>query len=354
MNIQKNVNLQPYLTLQTIAYADYFSTFQNISELIELLNFAKSQDLQVFFLGEGANTFCKSNFQGIVLKNDTKGVSIIRETNEYIYFQVASGENWHDFVMHTVSKNLFGLENLAFIPGSIGASPIQNINAYGFQMSDICTDVQVLDLETFEESTLENEDCKFKYRSSIFKNEARNKYFIASVTFKLSKINHINIDYGNTYGSVKQVLLEAGKDLSKLTSLDIAESIIRLRTKKLPDLNLTPNAGSIFVNVFCDKNEKERIETIEAKLREENPSLSKCEFYTENDNLYKIPAGWLVEAAGYKGKWFGNVGVSEKHALILVTNGKATGLELYDLVEKIQNSVYEMFGIRLEAEQNII
>ena len=287
-----------------------------------------------------------NDIEKLVVHIDIKGISIDREDNNNVYLTVNAGENWHEFVLWCVSQNYGGIENLSLIPGNVGTCPIQNIGAYGVEVKDTITKVEGLEIETGKKMTFSNNDCQFGYRNSIFKNELKGKVILTSVRFKLTKKNH---QLNTSYGAIETEL--ASKNIKKPTLKDISDAVITIRKSKLPDPKEIGNSGSFFKNPVISKEQF-------LELQNENPNLPFYEIKpfdcAQGDITYKVPAGWLVEQAGFKGKRFGDAAVHDKQALVLVNYGNASGKEIYQLAKKIQETVLQKFSISLEIEVNII
>ncbi len=333
--INENYSLKKYNTFGVDVKARYFATPQSIQEIIDILE-NKRECFPFMIIGEGSNILFTRDFNGLVLKPAIRGIKIISSDREHCYAEVGAGENWDEFVHWAVESNLAGVENLSLIPGSAGSSPIQNIGAYGAEVSDIIEKVNYLDLETLEIKSLPAGECHFGYRTSIFKYQLKNRIVITSVIFRLNTA-HI---YNTTYGNLQEEVEKMG-DLSLAT---VRQAVINIRNSKLPDPKIIGNAGSFFKNPVLGKE-------VACKIRQ---NYSSMPFYNLPGDLVKIPAGWLIEQCGWKGKKTGNAGVHDKQALVLVNHGNATGMEIKELAGKIMESVYEKFSIRLEPEVNII
>lgn len=275
----------------------------------------------------------------LVVYIDIKGISIDRENENEVHLTVNAGENWHEFVLWCIDQNYGGLENLSLIPGNAGTCPIQNIGAYGVEVKDLITKVEGLEIDTVKRIEFSNKDCQFEYRNSIFKNELKGKIVLTSVSFCLTKKSHkINA----SYGAIETEL--ATKNITTPTIKDISEAIISIRRSKLPDPKKIGNSGSFFKNPVISRKQFHKIQT-------KYPTIPS---YIVSNNEIKVPAGWLIQTAGFKGKRFGNYGVHEKQALVLVNYGNASGKEIYQLAQSIQKSILEIFEIDLEIEVNII
>lgn len=275
----------------------------------------------------------------LVVHIDIKGISIDRENHNDIYLTVNAGENWHEFVLWCVSQNYGGIENLSLIPGNVGTCPIQNIGAYGVEVKDTITQVEAIEIETGKLVSFSNIECNFGYRNSIFKNEEKGKYVLTSVSFMLTKNEH---SLNTSYGSIETEL--ASKNIKTPTLKNVSDAVIAIRQSKLPDPKKIGNSGSFFKNPVVSK---EKFEILQNKF----PNIPS---YNVSDSEVKVPAGWLIEQSGFKGKRFGEYGVHKKQALVLVNYGTASGKEIYTLAQKIQKTIKENFNIDLEIEVNVI
>lgn len=335
MIIQENISLKKFNTFGIDVKAKRFVSVQSLAELKQILLTEKD----IFLLSGGSNMLLTKNIEKLVLHIDIQGIDIEKESDDFIEVSVNAGEDWHEFVLWCVGKNYGGIENLSLIPGKVGTCPIQNIGAYGVEVKDTITKVAVLEIETGMLKIFTNQECKFGYRDSIFKNECKGKYVIVGVTFQLTKKNTI---FHTSYGAIETEL--AAKKVDFPTLKNISDAVINIRKSKLPDPKKLGNSGSFFKNPVISKNHLE-------KLLIDFPSIPS---YIISKNEVKIPAGWLIEQAGFKGKRFGNCGVHEKQALVLVNYGNATGNELLELAKKIQQTINEKFEIQLEIEVNVI
>ena len=335
MNIQKNILLKKYNTFGISVNAKRFISVDSVYELQQILKVEKD----IFLISGGSNMLLTKDIEKLVVHIDIKGVSIDNEDDNAAYLTVNAGENWHEFVLWCVSENYGGIENLSLIPGNVGTCPIQNIGAYGVEVKDTITKVEALDIETGKLVQFSNNDCNFGYRNSIFKNEVKGKYIITSVSFKLTKNNH---NLNSSYGAIETEL--SLKKISNPSLKDISEAVIAIRKSKLPDPKEIGNSGSFFKNPVITTTQF-------LKLQKEHANIPN---YTISDREVKIPAGWLIEQAGFKGKRYGEFGVHDKQALVLVNYGNATGEEIYQLAEKIKETIIKKFEITLEIEVNII
>ena len=335
MKIKENISLKNYNTFGISVNAKRFISVDSVYQLQQLLKVEKN----LFLISGGSNMLLTKDIEELVVHVDIKGISIDREDNNDIYITVNAGENWHELVLWCVSNNYGGIENLSLIPGNVGTCPIQNIGAYGVEVKDTITKVEALEIETGKLVQFSNTECKFDYRNSIFKNTEKGKYIITSVSFKLTKSNHqTNI----TYGAIETELRL--KEITKPTLKDISDAVIAIRKSKLPDPKEIGNSGSFFKNPVITKTQF-------LKLQNEYPSIPS---YSVSEAAIKVPAGWLIEQAGFKGKRFGDYGVHEKQALVLVNYGNASGKEIHQLAQKIQETILHTFDISLEIEVNII
>lgn len=337
--MQENISLKPYNTFGVDVKSKYFAEVRSLEELIETLKFSNSKKLPLLFLGGGSNILLTKDFEGLAIQLNLKGITeeIINE-NE-VLVTAKAGENWHQFVMFCLDKNYGGLENLSLIPGNVGTSPMQNIGAYGTEIKDVFESCKVLNLETLEIEVFNLEKCRFGYRDSIFKQEGKGKYVILEVTFRLTRTDHkIDVEYG----AIKSELENLG--ITNPTIKDVSKAVINIRQSKLPDPKVIGNAGSFFKNPTIPLSQFESL-----KQKFENiPGFP-------NGDSVKVPAGWLIEQAGWKGKQIGNVASHKLQALVIINaTGNATGKEIFDFSTEIINSVKEKFGIELEREVNII
>ncbi|HTH55338.1 MAG TPA: UDP-N-acetylmuramate dehydrogenase [Cyclobacteriaceae bacterium] len=335
--IQENISLKRFNTFGIDAKANYFCEVKSIEDLISLVQSEFFKSHRSLILGSGSNVLFRQDFKGLVVHNSIFGRNIVHQNDESIYLKINSGELWHDAVMHCVQNNWGGIENLSLIPGTMGAAPMQNIGAYGVEVREVIESVDAVELSTGRIKTFSNLECKFGYRESIFKNELREKFFISSVTLTLTKKNH---RVTTSYGAIADTLSKM--NIAQPTIKNISDAVIKIRTEKLPDFNSLGNAGSFFKNP----------EITEAHFLELTSNFESVPHYPANQGV-KVPAGWLIEQCGWKGKTFGNAGVHDKQALVLVNRGGATGDEIFSLAMKIISSVSEKFSITLTPEVNI-
>lgn len=339
MLIRENVSLKKYNTFGVEAIAKYFAVASNQKELEEILNWAKTNNQEVLLLSGGSNMLIVNDWSGLALKIELYGIEIIETNHEVAIVKVKSAEVWSDFVEWCIDKDLGGLENLSLIPGRVGTAPIQNIGAYGVEIKDTMVELTALEIKTGQVRVFTNQECKFGYRDSIFKNELKGQYLILDVCFKLTKKNHnLNTEYGAIASELAQLNIETP------TIRDIAQVVIKIRKSKLPDPKIIGNSGSFFKNPIIDKSLYDDLKNKYPKLRG----------YPSGKEKVKVAAGWLIENAGWKGKRLGDAGVHKNQALVLVNYGNATGKEIYDLSEKIIQDIYDKYNIHLEREVNII
>ncbi|MEE3243545.1 MAG: UDP-N-acetylmuramate dehydrogenase [Bacteroidota bacterium] len=337
MQITHNASLKAYNTFGISAKAKAFISVTNIAMLKEALHLEAYPEK--FILGGGSNMLLKSDVNALVIHVALKGIKTVKETADNIWLEVAGGENWHEFVMYCVNHGYGGVENMALIPGNVGTAPVQNIGAYGVELKDHFYSCSAIHRTTLEQKTFSLKDCRFGYRDSVFKNELKDQYVITSVTFQLDKNKH---QLHTGYGAIQQVLNE--KEISDPSIKDIAQAVIAIRSSKLPDPKKLGNSGSFFKNPVVPK-------TIFETIQQKYPEMP---FYPISETEVKIPAGWLIEQAGFKGKRFGDAGVHKNQALVLVNYGDATGNEIWDLALRIQKEVHQQFGIEIQPEVNII
>lgn len=333
ISVMRNVSLLPYNTFGIDVSAETFVELHSEADLPEISErFTGAKHV----LGGGSNVLLTQPVSGLVLLNKLSGISVEKEDNHHIWLRVAGGENWHSFVMYVVSKGYNGIENLALIPGSVGASPIQNIGAYGVEVRETIEAVTGWHWDKREPILLTNNDCRFGYRDSIFKHELKDKVMVTSVLFRLNKVP----DLRTSYGAITQELQVMDAEPSVAT---IAEAVIRIRQSKLPDPKVIGNAGSFFKNPTVKR----------AEFNNLYEHYAEMPFYNVGDDAVKIPAGWLIEQCGWKGRREGNTGVHAKQALVLVNYGGAVGSEIWQLSQQVLDSIQNRFGILLEREVQI-
>jgi len=338
MTIEQNISLKSFNTFGIEATTKYFARIEKLKDLQNLLKAPIYQQVPKLILGGGSNVLITQDFDGLLLFNAIKGIEKVKETKEDVWVKACSGENWHELVIHCVNQNWSGIENLSLIPGSVGAAPIQNIGAYGVELKDVFSELEAVHLESGEVHRFETADCSFGYRQSVFKEALKGQYFVLSVTLKLHKTPQYKLDYGVIREELESMKLE------DLTVKAISDAICTIREKKLPNPKKIGNAGSFFKNPIVSLMFFE-------KLLDQYASIPH---YPIDENRVKIPAGWLIEQCGWKGKRVGQTGAYKNQALVLVNYGNATGKEIAVLAEKIQLSVKEKFDIEIEKEVNIV
>jgi len=332
---QKNISLKPFNTFGINAYAENYISVSEISQLQEIIT--KYKD--VFILSGGSNILLTQNIDKPVIHLNLKGIQVLQNKNNKVLIQVEAGENWHEFVLWCIDNDFGGLENLSLIPGNVGTSPMQNIGAYGVEIKDTFHQLEALEIATGKIKIFDKEACNFWYRESVFKNVYKGKYVIVNVTFQLTINEH---QLQTTYGAIQTEL--KNKNITSPSIKNISDAVIAIRQSKLPDPKEIGNSGSFFKNPVISRKQFE-------KLKKDYPNIPH---YPISDTLIKIPAGWLVEQCGFKGKRFGDAGVHKKQALVLVNYGNASGKEIFDLSQKILKTILDKFNIELEIEVNII
>lgn len=338
MSISHHVSLKNLNTFGIEAEAKAFAAFENSTDLGEIFADESVNQLPQMILGGGSNLLFTKNYEGLILKNNVRGFACIGEDDNHYYVKAGAGENWHQFVVQCIEKNYAGLENLSLIPGNVGASPMQNIGAYGIEIKDIFESLEAYDLSNGKIVHFSAETCEFGYRESVFKRKFKNQFIILSVTFKLFKNPQLNV----SYGAIETELNQLG--IKNPGIADVSQAVINIRNSKLPNPAVLGNAGSFFKNPVVSRDILERILS-------EYPDAPH---YPAAGNDVKLAAGWLIEKAGWKGKRVGNCGMHEKQALVLVNYGGATGGEIYDLSTMVLESIKSQFGVELEREVNII
>lgn len=334
--IKENQDLQPFNTFGISVKADLFSSFDSVEALDRMIK--NSNNLPLLILGGGSNVLFTKDYHGLVLKNEIKGFEIIYENNDTVIVRAGAGEIWHEFVLKCIDKGLGGLENLSLIPGSVGASPMQNIGAYGVEIKDVFHSLSAYHLASGEIHTFDKSQCEFGYRESVFKRKLKGQYVIIDVSFELSKNPKIN----SSYGAIENELKTMG--ISSPSIKDISNAVIAIRSSKLPDPKKIGNAGSFFKNPVVERQ-------IAESILKDYPNAP---VYSANNGKRKLAAGWLIEQAGWKGKTLDNYGVHKLQALVLVNYGGATGKELFDLSSSIIADIKSKFGVELEREVNIL
>lgn len=333
-------------------YTDYsllpHNTFRLDVKAARFMEYSSEEELTAFLasggltspylhIGGGSNLLFLSDYPGLVLHSSVKGVETVAETDERVELRVGSGVVWDDFVAYTVEKGFYGAENLSLIPGEVGASAVQNIGAYGVEVKDLVVSVDAVDAATGKKRRFTREECRYAYRDSIFKKELKGRYFVTYVTYRLSKLPVFHLDYGN-------VRAELEKDGMEPTLANVRRVIAAIRSNKLPDPKVTGNAGSFFMNPVVSQEQFDRLQT----------EYSEMPSYRLDGNRVKIPAGWLIERCGWKGKALGPAAVHDRQALVLVNRGGATGRDVLRLADEVARSVKERFGIEISPEVNLI
>ena len=335
MTVLNDISLKEFNTFGLDSVAKRFISINDIETLKTTIQDEKNNYM---LIGGGSNMLLTQDVEKLVIHLNLKGISIISENDNHVLIKVQAGENWHNFVLWTLKHNYGGLENLSLIPGNVGTAPIQNIGAYGVELKDVMDSCQVLNTETLELETFMNSECQFEYRNSIFKKQ-KGKFVVCNVTFKLTKRNHF---LHTSYGAITEQL-----DIMQVKEpsiVDVSNAVIAIRQSKLPDPKDIGNSGSFFKNPVISKTDFK-------KLQSNFPNIPG---YIVSDKEIKVPAGWLIEKAGFKGKSFGEYGVHKKQALVLVNYGNADGKDILKLAQLIQSTVNRIFGITIEAEVNII
>lgn len=337
MEILNNFSLKKYNTFGIEAKVKQFVAVLSREELKTVLEQNKSQ--KKFILGGGSNMLLTKDIDALVIHINLKGKKIVEENEDFVWVESQAGENWHEFVLWTIDQNFGGLENMSLIPGNVGTTPVQNIGAYGTEIKDTFVSCEAMTIENQEMKTFTKEDCHFGYRESIFKNEAKDQYIITSVVFKLTKKNHkINTSYGDITAEL------AKNNITNPTLKDVSNAVIAIRQSKLPDPKELGNSGSFFKNPILLKSD----------FKEIHQQFPEMKYYDVSETEVKVPAGWLIEQAGFKGKRFGDAGIHKNQALVLVNYGNATGQEILNVSKDIQETIFKKFGIHIEAEVNVI
>lgn len=340
LDIQSHVSLKSYNTFGIDAKARYWVEIDTEEQLRTLFQVSEFLAAPKLILGGGSNLLFTRDFEGLVIKMSIQGIKVVREDASHVFVKAGAGVNWHQLVLFCVQNGYAGIENLSLIPGTTGAAPMQNIGAYGVEIEQVFDHLEAVDIQTGETRIFNHAECRFGYRESVFKHEARGKYIISSVTFRLNKQPVFHIEYG----AIRETLATMGVSEDNLSIKAISEAVIRIRRSKLPNPAEIGNAGSFFKNPEISKDDY-------ARLKTEYPTLPG---YPTGDLTMKVPAGWLIEQCGWKGKHIGPAGVHSKQALVLVNHGGATGAEILNVAHQVQQSVEDRFGIRLNPEVNIV
>ncbi|MEX0312966.1 MAG: UDP-N-acetylmuramate dehydrogenase [Allomuricauda sp.] len=337
MNIQENISLKSYNTFGIEVMAKAFVEINGLAQLQKVLELKAYPEK--FILSGGSNILLVKDIDALVMHINLKGITVLEENDDEVVIKVMAGENWHNLVLWSLEKGYGGLENLSLIPGNVGTAPIQNIGAYGVELKDVFDNCAAMEIDTGELIAFDKNKCRFGYRDSIFKNDAKGKYIITSVTLRLTKREHM---LNTGYGAIEDQLKKKGVIYPNIK--DISNAVIAIRQSKLPDPKEIGNSGSFFKNPVVSRKTYQ-------KVKKGHPNLPS---YQINEDEFKIPAGWLIEQCGFKGKRYGDAGVHEKQALVLVNHGNATGEEILKLAEQIQETVYQKFKIRITPEVNVI
>jgi len=337
MTILNNISLKTYNTFGIDVKAKHFVAVKTVEELKAVL--ALENYPEKFILGGGSNMLLTKNIDALVIHIAIKGITIASQNNRHVSLKVGAGENWHEFVLWCLDHDFGGVENLSLIPGNIGTAPIQNIGAYGVEIKDVFESCEAIHMKSKQLRTFRNSDCNFDYRNSIFKTALKGEYIILNVSLRLSAVHHdIKIKYGAITSELERLQVVSP------TIQDVSKAVINIRESKLPNPKIIGNSGSFFKNPI--------ISTTQFKALKENfPEIPN---YIISENEVKIPAGWLIEHAGFKGKDFGDYGVHKNQALVLVNYGNAKGKDIFNLAKLIQSTIERIFKISLEAEVNII
>ncbi|WP_308706257.1 UDP-N-acetylmuramate dehydrogenase [Marinoscillum sp. MHG1-6] len=335
---ERHASLKAYNTFRLDVKSDYLMRITDVNDLSEIYESQQYKRLKKLILGGGSNVLFTRNFLGIILKMEISGIKVEEDSSDSVIVSFGAGENWHQCVLWAIDQGLGGVENLSLIPGTVGAAPIQNIGAYGVELKEVFHSLEAYEVKTGKIVRFYNEDCKFGYRYSVFKGAQKGKYAITRVYLRLSKKPTFNIEYGN----LKQKLEEMG--VEELSLKSVSQAVIDIRQSKLPDPMVIGNAGSFFKNPVI---ENEHFESLKA-------AFDDIPGYPADEESTKVPAAWLIDQCGWKGKRFGEVGVHEKQALVLVNHGNGKGRDLVHLSKDIQNSVFKKYGINLDPEVNVI
>lgn len=336
--IQQDIDLRTFNTFGIPVKTEFFASIQSLIEIQTLLQNPEWNQTPKFILGGGSNILFTKDFSGLIIKNEIMGIEILKEDDELTWLKIGAGENWHDLVMFCIDNGLSGIENLSLIPGKVGAAPIQNIGAYGVELKEVFHQLEAINLKTGGVHSFNKNQCEFGYRESIFKTRLKNQYMITNIILRLNKKPQFNLSYG--------ALQNALNKATCLTLKSISEAVIQIRRSKLPDPKIIGNAGSFFKNPIISSDQ--------FTFLQNNFVDNIPHFATDSTDFVKISAGWLIEQCGWKGKRFGEVGVYDKQALVLVNYGLGTGTAVLELAQQIQESVFKRFGIQLTPEVNII
>lgn len=336
--ISANINLRPYNTFGIDAFCTYFSEIHSVDGFLELMKNELYAAQPKLIIGGGSNLLFTKDFEGLVIKNSLKGIALVSENDHEVLIKAAAGENWHELVMYCIRYNYAGIENLSLIPGCVGASPMQNIGAYGVEIKEVFEELEAYSMSTGEKRVFKKEECEFGYRESVFKHQYKNQYLITAVTFRLKK----NAVLNTTYGAINAEL--EAMQVNTPTIKDVSDAVIRIRQSKLPDPKVTGNAGSFFKNP----------EVPAAKFEELKKQFEALVAYPLANGNYKLAAGWLIEQCGLKGFELKGAAVHSRQALVLINKDHCTGKAVYELSAYVLQKVFDTFGVTLEREVNII
>jgi len=336
MTLKNNISLKPFNTFGIDVNASKFVSIDSLQNLKDILN---TNPVDLLTLGGGSNMLLTKDVEALVLQINLKGISVISSFKNSVHVEVAACENWHELVCWCLNKDFGGLENLSLIPGNVGTAPIQNIGAYGVELKDSFISCEAIHIHTKELRTFTKEECNFGYRNSIFKQELKGQYIITSVVFELSRYDH---SLKTNYGAIEAELQNSA--IETPTIQDVSKAVIAIRNSKLPDPKIIGNSGSFFKNPVISYSKFEVLQN----------QFPQIQHYKVSVDAIKIPAGWLIDTAGFKGKTFGNFGVHSKQALVLVNYGGASGKDILNLSQQIQKAVKYIFDIDLETEVNIL
>ena len=340
LNIRSHVSLKPYNTFGIDANARYLVDINHADDINTFRQLTDFVGIPKLILGGGSNLLLCHDFDGLVIKMTIQGIEISREDDTHVYLTVGAGVNWHELVLFCVQRGYAGMENLSLIPGTVGAAPMQNIGAYGVELEQVFHSLTAVHMLTGERRTFSHADCQFGYRESVFKRDLKGQYIITSVTFRLDK----HSTFHTRYGAIQETLTDMGVSPDKLSIKAISDAVIRIRRSKLPDPAQIGNAGSFFKNPEIPKSQFDALKS----------RFDALPGYPIGDDVVKIPAGWLIEQAGWKGYRSGDAGVHTNQALVLVNYGSATGQEILSLAKQVQNSVQETFGVTITPEVNVV
>lgn len=353
MNLQENYSLKNYNTFGVDVKAKYFAQVDSVEELKSILSDEKFSAEKILILGDGANVLFTKDYDGLVIKLKLKGVKIVRETEEDVILEVAAGENWHELVMHTVNNGWGGIENMVYIPGTVGAAAVQNIAAYGQNLSDVFESLTAIEIESGKERTFSKDECEFEYRDSRFKTRENGRYIVTAVQLRLSKKPVLDTSYFETGRNVS--LKEALKDVENPTAKDVALAVMGIRKGKLPDPNKIGTAGSFFKNPIVTQEKYQELKKLDPDLQ--CYPVDGLRYVPEgelvNESKVKVPAGRLLDNLGWRGKRIGSVGTYETQALAVVNYG-GTGKEILQFTEKMRKDVKDTYGIELEREVQVL